>query len=89
MKFRILSGEKLSRPLTDLTIKTGIFSAVMRLHGQVGSAVSIELTANRQVTECVTEIEIKFLSEYKVRVHSALTLMTQCGDMRCAVLAMD
>ena len=89
MKFRILSRDKLTRPLTELMIKTGIFSAIKHLHGQVGSAMQIELTANRQVTDRLTEIEIKFLSEYKVKVHSAITLMTKCGDTQCAVLAMD
>ena len=89
MKFRIVCGEKLTRPLTEFAIKTGIFSAIKHLHGHVGSAVSIELVAYKQVTDRLTEIEIKFLSVYKVKVHSALTLMTQCGDTPCAVLAMD
>ena len=89
MKFRIMSGDKLPRPFTELTIKTAIFSAVKSLHGQVGSAMSIELISSIQVTDNVTEIEIEFLPENKVRVHSAITFMTKCGDYSCAVLHID
>lgn len=89
MKFRIMSGDKLPRPFTELTINTALFSAVKSLHGQVGSAMSIDLISNIQVTDNVTEIEIAFLPENKVKVHSAMTFMTKCGDYSCAVLHID
>ena len=89
MQFRIMTEEKRSTAFTDFTVQTAIFGAMKTLHGQVGCAVSIELLSNRLVTENVSEIELEILSQYKVKVHSALTFLTKCGDNKCAVLAKD